>query len=68
MDAYSATSLTTQFHIQLAKDFFTLTHAEISSVLDAANLVKYRRPKNANGSRARYFFASPQRAARRGNK
>ncbi len=27
------------------------------SVLDEADKAKYRKPKNANGSRARYFFA-----------
>jgi hypothetical protein len=64
MDAYKASSLATQFHIDLSKDFFTLSPTEVERVLDAADYVKYRKPKNANGSRARYFFEAMKRAVR----
>ncbi len=61
---YHARSLATQFHLDLSKDFFTLSTCEVSRVLDAADWVKYRRPKQANGSRGRYFFCKLQRDAR----
>jgi len=65
MTNYTATDLAHKYRISLEKDFFTLTHAEVQCVIDAADEVKYRKPKNANGSRGRYFFAAMQRAARR---
>lgn len=65
MTAYDATNLAHRFSISLARDFFTLSASEVGRVLDAADAAKYRRPKNANGSRGRYFFASLQRAANR---
>lgn len=65
MDKHTATNLAAQFHIPLARDFFTLSNSEVCNVIEAANLVKYRKPKNANGSRGRYFYARLNRAARR---
>jgi hypothetical protein len=65
MNAYTATGLATQFHIPLGQDFCTLRASEVERVLDAADLVKYRRPKNANGSRGRYFYAALTRAVNR---
>lgn len=65
MTNYTATSLATQFHLDLTKDFYTLSHAEICRVLEAADLVKYRKPKNANGSRGRYFFEYLKRVSRK---
>ena len=49
-------ALVTQFRIP-TKDFFTLSSEEVGRVLAAADSVGYRKPKNANGSRARYFHA-----------
>ena len=49
--------------IDLERDFFTLSENEVDSVIEAANGWQYRKPRNANGSRARYFFAYLQRAA-----
>ncbi len=46
-------------------DFHTLGSSEVESVLASADLYKYRKPRNANGSRGRYFFAYVQRVARR---
>jgi hypothetical protein len=57
------TGLAEKHQIPLGKDFFTLTSAEVCRVLDAANEVGYRKPRNANGSRGRYFFALLQRRA-----
>lgn len=47
--------------LDLTRDFCTLRASEVERVLEAADLVKYRRPKNANGSRGRYFYARMQR-------
>jgi len=55
----------TQFHIPVGRDFFTLRSDEVGRVLDAADHVKYSKPKNANGSRGRYFYAALMRAYRR---
>ena len=65
MTNYTATSLATQFRLDLAKDFHTLANAEVCRVLEAADLVKYRKPKNANGSRGRYFFEYLKRVSRK---
>jgi hypothetical protein len=54
--------MTTQ--IDLSKDFHELSTAEVEIVLDEADRCKYRKPNNANGSRARYFFAKLQREQR----
>ena len=58
-----ATGLAAEFHIDLDKNFYTLRADEVEAVLAAADRVKYRKPRNANGSRGRYFFAALQRAA-----
>lgn len=65
MDTAHATALAAQFHIPLGRDFCTLRASEVAQVLEAADFVKYRRPKNANGSRGRYFYAALSRAANR---
>ena len=52
--------------LDLSKDFFTLSHAEVQIVIDMAKAAKYRKPKNANGSTARYYYARLQRKARKG--
>ena len=65
MTAYNATSLAAQFQIPLGRDFFTLKASEVCQVIEAAEFVKYRKPRFANGSRGRYFYAALNRAARR---
>lgn len=62
MNRSDATSLATQFHIPLGRDFHTLTCSEVCRVLEAADHMKYRKPRNANGSRGRYFYAALNRA------
>jgi len=51
--------------IDLASDFFTLSFCQVSALVDLAKIQGYRKPKNANGSTARYYFAALQRAARK---
>lgn len=49
-------------------DFHTLTSAQVEKVLALAVEMKYRKPKNANGSRARMFFQAQARAYARSRK
>lgn len=63
-----AAALAAQFDFPLDRDFFTLPVLTVVRVLEAADFVKYRKPKNANGSRGRYFYAYLQRAAARVDK
>mgnify|MGYP003651203181 CR=1 FL=1 len=46
-------------------DFHTLHSEQVAQVLTEADSVKYRKPKNANGSRARYFYEYLTRTARK---
>lgn len=62
LDKASAGAIATQFGIPLSRDFHSLDSDIVERILKAADSVKYRRPKNANGSRARYFHAYLQRA------
>lgn len=57
MNKYNTESLAAQFNIELGKNFYTLSASEVCKVLDAADFVRYRKPRNANGSRGRYFYA-----------
>lgn len=38
-------------------NFYTLTSRTIENLLDHASINNYRKPKLANGSRARYFYS-----------
>lgn len=49
----------------IGQDFHTLTTSQIDVILAEADRVRYQRPKNANGSRARYFYQKLQREAQR---
>jgi hypothetical protein len=62
MTRLDATNLCHKYHIDVTKDFFTLSPSEVENILQAANEWGYRKPKNANGSRGRYFFSLLQRA------
>jgi len=53
--------ITNMRQLDLSRDFHTLTTAEVEVVLALADEQHYHRPKNANGSRARYFWAKLQR-------
>jgi hypothetical protein len=45
-------------------DFHALNSDQVAFLLEAADHLKYKAPANANGSRARYFYAYLQRLAR----
>jgi hypothetical protein len=59
----TAEDILTRCYLIAKPDFFTLSSSDVDSLLREANAVKYRRPKSANGSRARYFYAYVLRAA-----
>lgn len=46
-------------------NFHTLRASQVDALLVEADRVKYRKPKNANGSRGRYFHDMLQRRARK---
>lgn len=50
--------------IAIGQDFHTLDLIQKGKLLDEADRVKYRKPPQANGSRARYFHALLQRRAK----
>ena len=43
------------------QDFHTLSGGQVECLLSWARHFGYRQPRNANGSKARYFFAYLQR-------
>ena len=65
MTPYDARNLTRSYSIPLDKDFHALDSAAVESLRKLAVLVRYREPKNANGSRARCFHAYLRRIASR---
>ncbi len=48
-------------------DFHTLDSQKVAALVDRAHLHRYRKPKNANGSRARYFYSYLVRRAESAN-
>jgi len=51
--------------IPTESDFHALSSDKVEMLLKEAIKQKYHKPKNANGSRARYFFYRLQRAAQK---
>ena len=51
-----ATDLMTRWAIPNGRDFHTLGSAAVELIIGAADEWGYRKPKNANGSRARCFY------------
>jgi hypothetical protein len=49
--------------IAIGADFHTLHSAQIDTLLEWADACRYRKPRNAAGSRARYFHEMLQRRA-----
>jgi len=47
--------------IDPGQDFHTLTGQQVDALLAEAERLRYRKPKHAFGSRARYFHARLQR-------
>lgn len=51
--------------VSIGEDFHVLASDKVELLLIEAGVWRYRKPRNANGSRARYFHAMLQRLARR---
>lgn len=54
--------------ISVGSDYHTLSSTAVDSLLHWADWWGYRKPKNANGSRGRYFHDMLQRRAQRESK
>lgn len=52
-----ATDIFLDMGIPEGYDFHELSSSQVDSVLKAAALYGYKKPRNANGSTARYFYA-----------
>lgn len=59
-----ALAILTASGIAQGADFHTLSSAQVDALLVHAKQRKYRKPRDANGSRARYFHAYLERTAR----
>jgi hypothetical protein len=62
---YDARAILTVCHVDPSRDFHTLNSDAVERLLVHADAHKYRKPKSANGSRARYFHAYLIRALSR---
>jgi hypothetical protein len=51
-------------NVALGQNFFTLRQAQVDVILAEADRVRYHKPKSANGSRGRYFYALLQKRAK----
>lgn len=63
LSASDARVILHRLHIPIGQDFHTLHSSQVDELLAEADRVKYRKPKDANGSRGRYFHARLQRLA-----
>ena len=57
-----ALRICTQFNIPSGENFHAFSSDVVARIIEAADSRKYRAPKNANGSRGRYFYAMLTRA------
>ena len=62
MTTNEAQRIAAQFNLA-ARDFHALSFGEQSELADLAKQYRYRKPRNASGSRARYFAAYVVRKA-----
>ena len=64
---WEARALASTFGFNPLEDFHAMSTASKEAVVRAADSVKYRQPKNANGSRGRYFAAYIRRIIEKGD-
>lgn len=62
-----ARSLCSVYGFNPFEDFHAMSTGSKEAVIRAADSVKYKAPKNANGSRGRYFAAYVRRIIERGD-
>ena len=65
MDSTQAHETLQRAGVPVGADFHTLSSSQVEALLAEADRVKYRKPRNANGSRGRYFHDLLQRRAAR---
>ncbi len=63
--AFNAREVLRAAKVNIGQQFHTLNTWQVDELLVEADRVKYRKPKNANGSRGRYFHDLLQRRAAR---
>lgn len=66
MTYHDARAILTVCHLDGKRDFHTLRQDDVARLLVHADARKYRAPRNANGSRARYFYTYLQRVLAKG--
>ena len=66
VDAYreDARAILASISAEIGQDFFTLAPSQVCALLVFADLRRYQKPKNSNGSRGRYFYQLVQRRAK----
>jgi hypothetical protein len=62
-NTYNARAILHLCNCPVGGDFHKLSTDQVNALLFEADRVKYRKPKDANGSRARSFHAMLQRRA-----
>ncbi len=62
IDSHEAREILRQANA-LDRDFHALPSGDVETLIAAADRLKYRAPRNANGSRARMFWQYLQRRA-----
>lgn len=65
LDRTEAFNILQRCKIEKGADFHKLDSDRVESLIAEADRRGYRKPRNANGSRARYFHAYLERAAGR---
>jgi hypothetical protein len=61
MTRFDAIDALNRCNVPVGTDFHTLSSSQVDALLTEADFFRYRKPKNANGSRGRYFHAHLQR-------
>lgn len=61
----AARAILSRCNVPVGANFFVLTNAQVVDLLAEADIAKYRKPANANGSRGRYYHDKLQREAQR---
>ncbi len=65
LTSYEAREILSLCKVNRYVDYHTLSSDQVEALLAAADKAKYRKPANANGSRARSFHSRLVRAAER---
>lgn len=60
-----AHDLCRRYGVDVSREFHALRENEVQAVIAAADEWRYKKPRGANGSRARYFHAHLRRTCNR---